>query len=499
MRKEDIIRALKEERCVLVLGPELCNMHSDVFTKDKTVVDFDEFINLAYHYYFDKVVEEDDKEWLTKHKINFVTYPFAKEHLLSINNTEPYAGEHLKDFAEWFFEENQCWDEPFQKIANIPFPLILSMLPNDKLEKSFEKILGKDSYNVRKFSRVINPNSIDEQSIEPSKNKPLIYKLLGDIKDYDAVFTFDDWFEYFIRIFGSNTLPLDITTFLNKRPIFIFLGVRFEKWYIQLLVRFLVSKDKTRIINHGKKFAFSHVKNEGVKDLTEERLKLIFDESQPTRVLQELYQACSEENILRKPNIQLSVHQRVVFISYSSHDFKKANQIKHSLESNGIKVIIDTEDNIIGKDINIFINQSISSANFIVQLISKNFLVSDWVADESKKAFVAAELMGKIILPCDIDNVLRVDEFRNEAMSKINYKISEIGNQIRERLTESSSTSIIDLSNRRERMIKLKNSYDEVIDKFTNIKTRGDLRDENYDTGITKLIKDIKNHSFFTT
>ena len=201
-----------------------------------------------------------------------------------------------------------------------------------------------------------------------------------------------------------------------------------------------------------------------------------------------IFNACQENRIIRPSLKATSKIKATVFISYNHSDEQIADRLKFDLERLGIIVIID-KDNPIGFEIPKFINESIQKADFIIQLISRNFLTSPWVAHESMKAFSSAEITHKTVLPCEIDESLKDETFRENAMGMFDEKIRKISNSIRERLDRDEG--IEDLEPQRRRLRELKNNYDSIIAQFRN-KNRGDLRGNNYDTGFQKLVESIK-------
>lgn len=488
---QDIVAAIKAGRCVLVLGPEICQIDYNRFVKDDAIQnipkDFDESLKIAYDYYLEHILDDQDRKNIEAkgERIQFVDYPFLKEQLMtsaSSNNQN-----HVYDFAKWYFNQSNDWDEHFSKIANIPFPLVLSMLPDNNLEIAYRKTI-KDSqkYQVSRYSR--ENQEVAEITEKPSQESPLLYKLLGDIETFDATFTFDDWFDYFANIFGANPLPTAIAAVLKDYPLILFLGVRVEKWYIQLLIRLLISKGNK---DKGKKFAFVNAKENDIHELAHDRFNLVFDDTQPVELLEQLYLACEKENLLRQktshtPN-QMNAN---IFISYNHADTEIAHRLKVDLEKEGLIVIIDS-DNPIGFAIPTFINESLRKADFILQLISANFLTSAWVAQESVRAFTLAELTGKVVLPCQLDSALSDTDFRNRAMETFDSKAKEFATQMTDRLLKGESVS--DLQAQYQRMLELKNSYDNTIAEFRN-KNRGDLRGDNYTKGLEQIIKSIRTY-----
>ncbi len=46
---------------------------------------------------------------------------------------------HLLNFAQWYFEHVIGWEQTIEKLTQLCFPLIISLLPDTYLEPTFEK------------------------------------------------------------------------------------------------------------------------------------------------------------------------------------------------------------------------------------------------------------------------------------------------------------------------------------------------------------------------
>lgn len=472
-----ILEAIQEGKCVLVLGPEVCHFEGK---------NFDESIKSAYEYYYDKVIDNSERRRFSK--IAFSDFSFIKEELMSLKSQQKEEM-HIYRFAKWYFEQRKEWEQYFRQIAQLPIPLIISLLPDDNLQTAFEEIFADkpDGFSVSRYSRTNKDVPVINQI--PSKEHPLIYKLLGDLERYDATFTFDDWFGYFKNIFGKQPLPEKIEFVLQNNPVFVFLGVRFEKWYIQLLIRLLISESNGNLIG-GERYSMVHSAEDDVDILVWDRFQLQFEGEKPADFLQEVYNACKEHQLLRIPKRDKETLDGKVFISYNHNDQAIALRVQKDLEALGLTVIIDT-DNPIGYEIPDFINQSIAKCDFILQLISQHFLTSGWVAQESLKAFHVAELTGKRVLPCQIDDALNDSMFREKAMGIFDAKLKELKESFNERLEKEESTK--DLEDERSRVLSLKKNYDDIMAEFKD-KNRGDLTPDNYVNGFEQLVKSIKHY-----
>lgn len=91
-------------------------------------------------------------------------------------------------------------------------------------------------------------------------------------------------------------------------------------------------------------------------------------------------------------------------ISYSSKDRKTAERLEKALQQNGIDVWRDQTKLKIGDVLSDKIPQAISEADFVIVLISKYSVRSDWVAKELSLAFTREIIGAAKILPVLLDD-----------------------------------------------------------------------------------------------
>ena len=122
---------------------------------------------------------------------------------------------------------------------------------------------------------------------------------------------------------------------------------------------------------------------------------------------------------------------KTVFISYSSKDKETAAKVKTVLEANGIDVTIDSESLVPGRDIRAFIDKSIRETDVTLSIVSKNSLLSDWVALETVDSLMAERLLDqKQFIPCFIDEEFLKNECLTEATRLIDEKIANLDHEI---------------------------------------------------------------------
>jgi hypothetical protein len=188
----------------------------------------------------------------------------------------------------------------YDKIVRIQLPIILSINPDHRLRTAFERAGLSADYHFY-FRR--NPAP---QLEEPTVNKPLIYNLLGDIKKRESmVLTYNDLFDYFQSIVEHRSMPQNIKERIHDAYNLIFIGLPFDKWYMQLLLRVLEQHT-----NDALKFAVNHANNERISTLCRDQFKITCVPTNIPEFVEELYIRCEKANLLRGKKAALSSYER---------------------------------------------------------------------------------------------------------------------------------------------------------------------------------------------
>lgn len=245
----NILRAIKREKCVLVLG--------------------DEF---------------EIEEGKTLKNILFKELPYLQEdnflHFGKLNDKT-----NACDIIEEELEEIKT-PSIYKKLAQIPFHTIISLSFDSLIEKSFVE---------QKFDYVFDFYFKKQASSEldtPNKVKPLIYNLFGDIKkDESVIISKDDVFDFLFSILGSYKLPRAITEQLQKATNVIFLGCKYNTWQTELIMKLLDFKEgyalyKTESIAEAKRsFYIDTLHVEFMELSSQEFLEILYTEAKKQDLL----------------------------------------------------------------------------------------------------------------------------------------------------------------------------------------------------------------------
>lgn len=397
---QEIINSIKNGKCVLVVGPDLVDFSGKQF--------------------FEILCEAMSKNRIMAEYIDFGSNSvFVHEELLHPKNrTIPIT---IYDPLQSFYNSLDIFNEPFKKISEIPFNLIISFLPDDRLKNIFETQGLQYQYAYHSKQEA----NLHPQLKEPQSSNPIIYNILGDIDNSDAIITFDDMFLYLSNTIGGGEkfgiFPKPISNIFKKAHNFLFLGVHFEKWYFQLLLK-AISQNETNI-EKQKYTLLRNTTNNLIYAYSAERLnfKKDFLDIEPTDFLNQIYDECKSQNLLKrvfsKPKTKLNAKK--VFISYSHQDKTLIAPIVEQLrQDDEIEVFIDGAAMSVGERIKNYM-QRVAEMSTIIVFVSQNSLSSAYVGKE-----ISIALDKNInIVPCHLDNKFIektiVDEIKKRIFSEL--------------------------------------------------------------------------------
>jgi len=448
---DDILSDIENESCVLIVGPDIVNYG------DKSC--------------FETLCEELLKDTSYSQLIDLTPqYVFSHEELLQL---KPAAKEtSLLRYMERFYQRQTQYDEPFKKIARIPFHLVVSFLPDTRLRKIYEE-QGCD-FRYSHYPREENPEPVER----PTRKTPLVYNILGDFSEGDVIITFDHLFQYLSGIMGKRELPHAIQEAFKKARTFVFLGVHFERWYVQLILRIITTKEK--------KEKYSILRNGNGSDVytfIARRLELDFVETDPVDFLNKLYDACEANKLLKTSKKQTATGR--VFISYSHKDIDTVEKIEEHLKQSAVDVMRDESDMAAGQQIDEFIS-TINSVDVVVAVLSASSLRSPWVI---KEIITTIQQTDRLLLPCYLDDSFLDENFMSDAEKFVDEKLSTIAEKIMQRGRSKTD----DLFKERNTWTEYFNNLPIVLNEVQSRKCLS-LKTENFEDSIVKVVECIRNY-----
>jgi len=203
---------------------------TDAIERQKTILFLGHGVSINYKNpnhesaFFQDFIGKNQDDILSYHQQDgFLIFRNQDAKLLSLNKIRPF---YEQDFS----------NDLLEKLAEIPFHLVISLTPDLSLKKVFER---KQFLHTHHYYRTKIRTEIDEN---PSKEKPLLYNLLGCVKDDESLISSHyDLFNLVQSIYADKNLPEKITSVFQKdlTKNIIFLGLDFEKWYFQMILHLL--------------------------------------------------------------------------------------------------------------------------------------------------------------------------------------------------------------------------------------------------------------------
>ena len=197
----------------------------------------------------------------------------------------------IKNFYSQPFPETSA---RFAQLAQLPFSIIVSLMPDNILARTFDE-LGLDYQTDFYFRNKPHTGHFEK----PTQNKPLIYNLMGNIEEPESlVLTHSDFFDYLESMFLARSMHPDLREELEGAERYIFLGLPYEKWYFQLLLR--VMSMHSEKLKDVERLALQEFQNPKLQTLYAEEFKINFFPSNPELFIADLYQASQNAEVLKK-------------------------------------------------------------------------------------------------------------------------------------------------------------------------------------------------------
>jgi hypothetical protein len=185
-----------------------------------------------------------------------------------------------------------------QKIATIPFHVIISAMPDTTLKRVFEA----EYPNQYQYS-FFNDRNTPVLESAPSMEYPYLYQIFGTIENDDSlILSYQDLFKYLRKgwIADKPSLPKQLKIQIShdheqKIQHIFFLGFDFDKWYFQLLLN-LLDLDKLNI----EKYASIPEAQGEIKILCNQHFNIGFINKNIETFINHLYELFNVKNQLRK-------------------------------------------------------------------------------------------------------------------------------------------------------------------------------------------------------
>ncbi len=426
------IKRLEEEKCILITGPDILPSE-------------------------DISINEKLKNYLEEQGSNQFKYYHDDEFFSFADETE-------KEYA--YYDVQQFYDsikteEIHHKIAEIPFHLILSVSPDLFVKKAFEE-KGFD-YTFDYYNKEQNPQGLNA----PTKEKPLLYNLFGNIESEGSlIFTYDDLFDYLIAIFGKRGLHNDLKREIQSARMILFLGFRFEKWYFKLLLRLLDI--------HKGKLSHAFMKDKSILpqviNFYSDEFHINFIDMPGTEIIDTLHTKCSEKGLLKTAKeIKASNGAPEIFISYGwgGESETIVDQIYEEFTNKKYNIIRDKID--LGYKGNIAeFMQRIGNGKYVIVVISDKYLKSENCMYEMLELKKNGDVYNRIF-PIVLSDAKIYDEV--DRIDYINYwddKVDELKKKIE---TLRDAVGKVKVYEKINQYADINRIIDEITDMLRNMNT----------------------------
>ena len=263
---EFILDTIKESRCVVFLGPDFPRLTNGLSYRMAAIkhLDVDNNSDISAFYQNDEIFLFRDKQA----KIRTI-FKLKK-----------------------FYRENKFYPKTYELLSKLPVKLYVNAGPDNFLSQAMDGL--NYSYNFEYF----NKHFAGQETPEPNSNLPLIYNLTGSfLNDDSLLLTHDDLFAFLSAALSEQKLPQNIMAEVFQSRSFLFLGVNFDKWYVQLMLRLLRLHEEDHVyVRYATKKNF----NADTISICVDQFQIEFVNHKIEDFIEELYQRCMAEDILRK-------------------------------------------------------------------------------------------------------------------------------------------------------------------------------------------------------
>ncbi len=293
---EDLIEDIKEQKCILLIGPEIIQIEGK------------------------SLIRHVHEEVLKTHAADILLY-YEQDSLFLFQNEK--AKFSVSRQLKRLYQNLEFNSDIYRKILELPFHVVISLNPDTYL---CDAASGAQYGVPNHFHFFMSNGETNDEVPEPDKNTPLFYNLTGCIADDESlILDYEDLFQLLRTALGPDGLPTNLRKKLKDARSFLFLGFDFSKWYTQLLLQLLTGDRKGR-----QKFAINtQIASSDARDFLLHQFSVEFLGSEQL-LFNELYDRAQAEKILRK------IKQPMAF------DKEAISKLKSMVGENRIEEVLET-------------------------------------------------------------------------------------------------------------------------------------------------------------
>jgi nucleotide-binding universal stress UspA family protein len=327
-----LVKQVKSENCVLVLGPRIAVRASD--PKGPTL---------------DEILAGELLVGLNKAAGD---RPPNLRDAAELHYTEHGTRSRLEvEVEEFYARESELSTEFHLDLAELPFRLCISASPDSLMLNAFRKAGKLPQTDYYRFQ----PQRCSKRTARlavPTVNNPLVYYLFGHHKEgASLVLREADLIDYLVQIIKFETSVPDEVRSILKDPntSFLFLGFGFQNWYLRVLLKVL------DVYGPRDKVAFE---DDRFFDLPEGQHAIAYFSGDPARriefrhlrwetfarQLRRVYEASLAPSYAAEATPTPPPDAPCAFLSYAGEDIESVNALAERLESNGVRVWQDKQN-----------------------------------------------------------------------------------------------------------------------------------------------------------
>lgn len=381
---QSLVNSIRNERCVLFIGPMLASIRAVYFEDDEKQV---------------KLIPEDtpleQRDWspvyvqlafhlttaLSQYHISYDRnyqgdLEYIAQRYLEIDFLEEID---LKETADEFIRQNSREVPGIYHLINdlpIKFPLIV----NTASDSFLHQIMGRRNHQFEwyNYEDARNPEIVDF-----SKNHPLIYNLVGKVGDSKSLVLTEGQQLTFVKKIIQNDpkVPDKIVHKLNpaNKIVYLFIGFNFERWQFRMLL------DRLNISAESKTIAPQHpwlYQERRTAEFYKSRFNFLFVEDQVEQFLQTLHQKLINQPAIQ--NDQAANRQAndipQLYVSYHDNDMEigdKLLRMLRQLERNEAIRIWHRGMINLGNSRLEQVNNQLRQSRYLMLLISADYMSAD--------------------------------------------------------------------------------------------------------------------------
>lgn len=370
---KSLIKDIIRQRCILILGNELAT----ITATDGQLIPIKQ--QLA-NYLAGRLDEYGiSYEPARKNELHYIGLRYlSKEELRPLDLED--------EVLEFYKNEVKELPNAYEKLANLPIPLVINASPEHFMLEGFRKA---GQHNARLLH--YNYQRDKHQEIgDISIDTPLVYNLFGSIEDPESLMLTEGQRDTAIpnSIASDNPpIPTRILDRFDSRKTYLLLGLNLSKWLLRPMFKKFKLEARNRVFCVGR-----HQQN--IEEFFGQEYHFDFVDQNAYEFIDTLVAKYIEETTS-------AVEAKKVFISFDDKDesyaLEFAKRLDPLVQSGHIRLWYKNEDLLeFGQDLDEAIRQNLQEADIVLNVLSPDFLVSGAINERELKITMDRATSGNL-------------------------------------------------------------------------------------------------------